>query len=188
MRKVIYSINLSLDGCVSHDLSPFEPDEEFMDHYARQMREVETQVYGRKIYQMMVPYWPAMAQDGTAPNRAEKDFAEAFAAVKQFIVFSRTLTTADRPNTRVVRDDPADEIRRLKQENGGDLHVSGVDIPRQLMEQGLIDEFRLLLIPVIAGAGPRLMEGLGLPERPKLRLLESRTFRSGCVHLRYEKA
>jgi dihydrofolate reductase len=188
MRKVIYSINVSLDGCVSHDLSPFTPDDEFMDHYTRQMREVETLVYGRKIYQMMVPYWPDMAKHGTAPDRAEKDFAEAFAAVKQFIVFSRTLKTADRPNTTLLHGDPAEEVRRLKQEAGGDLHVSGVDVPSQLMRHGLIDEFRLLVIPIVAGTGPRLMEGAGLPERQRLRLLESKTFKSGCVYHCYEKA
>ena len=187
MRKVIFSINVSLDGCVDHNLSPFAPDDEVMDHYTRQMREVETLVYGRKIYQMMVPFWPDMAKDGTAPNQALKDFAEAFAAVKQFIVFSRTLETADRPNTKIVHGDPAEEIRRLKQGSGGDLHVSGVDVPSQLMRQGLVDEFRLVVAPIIAGAGPRLMEGLGLPEGQKLGLVESKTFKSGCVYLRYEK-
>jgi dihydrofolate reductase len=68
MRKVIFSINMSLDGCVSHDL--FSPDDELMDHYTSQMREVETLVYGRKIYQIMVPFWPDMARAGAAPNRA----------------------------------------------------------------------------------------------------------------------
>lgn len=163
MRKVIFSINVSLDGCVDHN--GFVPDDELMDHYTRQMRDVETLVYGRKIYQLMVPFWPDMAKDGTAPNQALKDFAEAFAAVNQFIVFSRTLETVDLPNTKIVHGDPAVEIRRLKQVSGGDLHVGGVDVPSQLMRQGLVDEFRLVVVPIIAGAGPRLMEGSGLPER-----------------------
>ncbi len=187
MRKVIYSINISLDGCVSHDISPFVPDAEFMDHYTRQMREVETLVYGRKIYEMMVPYWPDMAKNRTAPDRAEQDFADAFAAVKQFIVFSRTLQTADRPNTTLVHGDPAEEIRRLKQGSGGDLHVSGVDVPSQLLRQGLVDEIRLVVVPVLAGKGPRLMEGMGLPQGQRLTLLESKAFKSGCVYLRYER-
>lgn len=188
MRKVIFSINVSLDGCVSHDLSPFAPDDEFMDHYTRQMREVETLVYGRKIYQMMVPYWPDVARNGTAPNRAVQEFAEAFAAVKQFIVFSRTLQSLDRPNTTLLRGDPAEEVRRLKQGSGGDLHISGVELPSQLMRHGLVDEFRLILIPVIAGKGPRLMEGLGLAEGRRLELLETKAFKSGCVYLRYGRA
>jgi dihydrofolate reductase len=188
MRKVIFSINVSLDGCVNHDLSPFAPDDEFMDHYTRQMREVETLVYGRKIYQMMVPFWPDMAKNGTAPTQALKDFAEAYAAVKHFIVFSRTLQTPDRPNTTIVHSDPAEEIRRLKQRSGGDLHVSGVDVPAQLMRQGLIDEFRLLVVPVLGGAGPRLMEGWGALEGQKLGLVETKTLNSGCVYLRYQKA
>lgn len=186
MRKVIFSINVSLDGCVDHQ-SQFAPDDELMDHYTRQMREVETLVYGRKIYQLMVPFWPDMAKDGSAPNQALKDFAEAFAAVKQFIVFSRTLEKAEPPNTKIVYGDPADEIRRLKQGSGGDLHISGVDVPSQLMRHGLVDEFRLVVLPLIAGSGPRLMEGFGLPEGQKLVLVESKTFKSGCVYLRYEK-
>jgi dihydrofolate reductase len=187
MRKVIFSINVSLDGCVDHSHSLFAPDEELMEHYTRQMREVETLVYGRKIYQLMVPFWPDMAKDGSAPTEWVKGFAEAFAAVKEFIVFSRTLEQADRPNTRIVHGDPADEIRRLKQGSGGDLHLSGVDVPSQLMRQGLVDEFRLVVAPLIAGVGPRLMEGFGLPEGQKLSLMESKTFKSGCVYLRYEK-
>jgi dihydrofolate reductase len=185
MRKVIFSINVSLDGCVDH--LQFVPDDELMDHYTRQMREVETLVYGRKIYQLMVPFWPDMAKAGSAPDQAQKDFAEAFAAVKQFVVFSRTLQKADRPNTKIVHADPAEEIRRLKQGSGGDLHVSGVDVPSQLMRHGLIDEFRLVVLPIIAGTGPRLMEGMGLPEGQKLGLVESKIFKSGCVYLRYEK-
>jgi dihydrofolate reductase len=185
MRKVIFSINVTLDGCVDHE--KFEPDQEFMDHYTRQMREVETLVYGRKIYQMMVPFWPQMARDKSAPVPWVGDFAEAFAAVKHIVVFSRTLEQAELPNVRIVRTDPAAEIRLLKQEQGGDLHVRGVDIPSQLMRQGLVDEFRLVVLPVIAGVGPRLMEGLGLPGGQKLALAESRTFKSGCIYLRLVK-
>ncbi len=185
MRRVIFSINVSLDGCVDH--SQFIPDDELMDHYTRQMREVETLVYGRKIYQLMVPFWPDLAKAGSAPTEAMKGFAEAFAAVKEFIVFSRTLEKADQPNTRIVSAEPRDEIRTLKQGSGGDLHISGVDVPAQLMRHGLVDEFRLVMLPVIAGAGPRLMEGSGLPEGQRLRLIESKVFKSGCVYLRYEK-
>jgi dihydrofolate reductase len=172
---------------VDHSHSQFAPDDELMDHYTRQMREVETLVYGRKIYQLMVPFWPELAKAGSAPTQGMKAFAEAFAAVKEFIVFSRTLEKADRPNTRVVHSDPSDEIRRLKQGSGGDLHISGVDVPSQLMKHGLVDEFRLVVAPVITGVGPRLMEGFDLPEGQKLGLVESKTFKSGCVYLRYEK-
>jgi dihydrofolate reductase len=176
---------MSLDGCVSHDL--FSPDDELMDHYTSQMREVETLVYGRKIYQIMVPFWPDMARAGAAPNRALGNFATAFAAVKHFIVFSRTLEKSDRPDTTIVHGDPAMEIGRLKTESGGDLHISGVDVPSQLMRHGLVDEFRIVVAPIVAGAGPRLMEGLALPEGQRLNLFESKTFRSGCAYLRYKK-
>jgi len=79
------------------------------------------------------------------------------------------------------------EIGRLKTESGGDLHISGVDVPSQLMRHGLVDEFRIVVAPIVAGAGPRLMEGLALPEGQRLNLFESKTFRSGCAYLRYKK-
>jgi len=186
MRKVIFSINVTLDGCVDHEKG-LPPDQEFMEHYTRQLREVETLAYGRKIYRLMVPFWPQMAKEKSAPEPWVQAFADSFAAVPHFVVFSRSLTQLDDPKARLVRTDPAEEIRRLKQEKGGDLHISGVDVPSQLMQQGLVDEFRLVLMPVLAGAGPRLMQGFGLPEGQKLKLLETKTFRSGCVYLRYVK-
>jgi len=186
MRKVIFSINTTLDGCVDHTKGV--PDEESMEHYTRLMRGVETLVYGRKIYQLMVPFWPDMAKSGSAPTPWTGEFAKAFDAVREFVVFSRTLKQAGHPNARIVSTDPVEEVRRMKQQQGGDIHISGVDLPSQLMKAGLVDEFHLLVAPIIAGAGPRLMEGSGLTEGLKLKLAGSKTFKSGCVQLRYEKA
>jgi dihydrofolate reductase len=75
----------------------------------------------------------------------------------------------------------------LKQEAGKNIWVGGVDIPSQLIEIGLVDEYRFVVQPIIAGNGRRLLEGISLPERLKLRLVESKTLKSGCVALHYLK-
>ena len=80
-----------------------------------------------------------------------------------------------------------DEILKLKQQPGNYILVGGIDIPSQLIELGLVDEFRILVLPVIAGNGRRLFEGDSLKEKLRLKLVESKTFKSGCVLLRYVK-
>jgi len=119
-------------------------------------------------------------------DKASNEFALAFDSVNK-IVFSRSLDSVEDRNTRIVRTDLHDEILKLKQEHGKNILVGGVDIPSQLMELGLIDEYRFVIGPVVAGEGTRLLEGVSLPERLQLRLVESKIFKSGCVALRYFK-
>jgi dihydrofolate reductase len=97
------------------------------------------------------------------------------------------LASAEDENTRIVRTNLRDEILRLKQEQGNNILVGGVDIPSQLIELGLVDEYRFVVMPVIVGGGRRLTEGVNLPEKCQLKLVESKTFKSGCVALRYLK-
>jgi dihydrofolate reductase len=183
MRNVIYAINLTLDGCCDH--TKFNPDDETHEHFTQLLREVDLLVFGRKTYQLMVPYWPDVAKDPSS-TKADVEFARAFVSSKK-VVFSRSLDSAEDKNTRIVRTDLRDEILKLKQEPGKNILVGGVDIPSQLIELGLIDEFRFIVQPIIAGEGRRLLEGVNLPEKCKLKLVESKTFKSGCVALRYLK-
>src|SRR5260370_17562234 len=90
-------------------------------------------------------------------------------------------------NTRIVRTKLREEIIKLKQEQGKNILVGGVDIPSQLIELGLVDEYRFVVTPIIAGEGTRLLEGVNLQEKCQLNLVESKIFRSGCVALRYLK-
>jgi len=99
----------------------------------------------------------------------------------------RSLGSAEDKNTKIVRSNLRDEILKLKQEQGKNILVGGVDVPSQLMELGLIDEYRFVVMPIIAGEGRRLMEGVSLPEKLELKLVESKPFKSGCVALRYLK-
>src|SRR5580692_3659302 len=184
MRKVIYAINLTLDGCIDH--TKFNPAEDLLEHYTRLLRDdAGVLVYGRKTYQLMVPYWPDIAKS-QSETKADIEFAQAFDS-KKLVVFSRSLDSVEGKNTRIVRTNLHDEILKLKQEPGKDILVGGVDIPSQLIKLGLVDEYRFVVMPIIAGEGRRLFEGVNLPEKLQLKLVESKTFKSGCVALRYLK-
>jgi dihydrofolate reductase len=185
MRNVIYAINITLDGCCDHT-KQHVPDEEIMEYYTRLLRdEAGLLVYGRKTYQLMVPYWPDIAKS-QSETKAENEFALAFDSLNK-AVFSRSLDSAEDKNTRIVRTNLRDEILRLKQEPGKNILVGGVSIPSQLIELGLVDEYRFVVTPIIAGEGRRLLEGVNLRESLRLKLVESKIFKSGCVALRYLK-
>jgi dihydrofolate reductase len=183
MRNVIYAINITLDGCCDHTKQI--ADDELLEHYTHLLREVDLLVYGRKTYQLMVPYWPDVAKDHSS-TKTDIEFARAFASRKT-VVFSRSLDSVEGKNTRIVRTNLRDEILKLKQEPGKNILLGGVDIPSQLIELGLVDEYRFVVQPIVAGEGKRLLEGVSLRESLKLKLVESKTLESGCVALRYLK-
>jgi dihydrofolate reductase len=181
---VIYAINVSLDGCVDHTIGI--PGDEVFEYSTHLLRDAGLLVYGRKTHQLMVPYWPDVAKN-PSETKADREFAQAFVSTSK-IVFSRTLESAEDKNTRIVRTNLKDEILKLKQEQGRNILVGGVDIPSQLIELGLVDEYRFMVMPIITGQGRRLFEGVSLQEKLKLNLVESRIFRSsGMVALRYLK-
>ena len=183
MRNVIYAINITLDGCVDHTKTV--GGDEILEHYTQLLREVDLFVYGRKTYQLMVPYWPEVAKN-PSETKASIEFARAFDSHNK-IVFSRSLESAEDKNTRIVHGNLHDEILKLKREQGKNILAGGVDIPSQLIELGLVDEYRFVVQPIIAGEGRRLLEGVNLAERLRLKLVESKTLKSGCVALRYLK-
>jgi dihydrofolate reductase len=183
MRKLIFAINITLDGCCDH--TKMIADGELLEHYTQLVGEVDLFVYGRKTYQLMVPYWPDIAKS-QSETKAENEFALAFDSINK-VVFSRTLTGADDKKTRIVRTGLREEILKLKQEPGKNILVGGVDIPSQLIELGLVDEYRFVVGPVVAGEGRRLLDGVSLQEKLQLKLIESKIFKSGCVALRYLK-
>jgi dihydrofolate reductase len=187
MRNVIFAINTTLDGCCDH--TKFNPDEETMEYFTRLTRDAETFLYGRKTYQLMVPYWPDVAKNHSGQNDRKSDieFAQAFDAVDKIIVFSQSLDSPEGKKTRIVRTSLRDEILKLKQEQGKNILTGGVIIPSQLAELGLIDEYHFVVHPIVLGEGRRLFEGINLQEKLQLKLVESKIFKSGCVALRYLK-
>jgi dihydrofolate reductase len=181
MRNVIFAINITLDGCVDHTKQ--FADDETHEYFTQLLREGGLLVYGRKTYQLMVPFWPEVAKNQSM-SKASNEFARVFDSLDK-VVFSRSMVSAEDRNTRIVRTNLRDEILKLKQEEGKNILVGGVDIPSQLIELGLVDEFHFVVGPIVAGEGRRLLEGVSLPESLQLRLVESKIFKSGCVALRY---
>src|SRR5438045_4125875 len=114
MRKLIFAINTTLDGCCDHTKQM--ADEETHEFFTDLMREADLQVFGRKTYELMVPFWPEVAKNQSM-TKASNEFARAFDSIHK-VVFSRSLDRAEDKNTRIVRTDLRDEILRLKQESG----------------------------------------------------------------------
>jgi dihydrofolate reductase len=183
MRKVIFAINITLDGCCDHTKQL--ADDETHEYFTQLLRGVDLLVFGRKTYELMVPFWPEVAKNRSM-TKASNEFAQTFDSIDK-VVFSRSLEGAEDKNTRVVRTNLHDEIVKLKQGPGKNILVGGVDVPSQLIEFGLIDEFRFVVGPIVAGVGRRLLEGVSLPEKLQLKFVESKIFKSGCVALHYVK-
>jgi dihydrofolate reductase len=183
MRNVIFAINITLDGCCDHTKQV--ADDESHEYFTHLLREVDLLVFGRKTYQLMVPFWPDVAKNQSM-TKASNEFARTFDSIEK-IVFSRSLDGAEGKNTRIVRTNLHDEILRLKQEQGKNILVGGVSVPSQLIELGLVDEYRFVVGPIVVGEGRRLLEGVSLPERLQVKLVDTKIFESGCVALRYLK-
>jgi len=183
MRNVIFAINITRDGCCDHTKQIAE--EETHEYFTHLMREVDLLVFGRKTYELMVPFWPEVAKNQSM-TKASNEFARAFDSINK-VVFSRSLDSAEDKNTRIVRTDLRDEILKLKQEQGKSILIGGVSVPSQLVELGLVDEYLFVVGPIVAGQGRRLLEGVSLREKLQLKLVKSKIFKSGCVALRYLK-
>ena len=183
MRKLIFAINITADGSCDHTTQL--PDEEVHRYFSQLLREIDVHVFGRKTYELMVPYWPDIAKNPTT-EEWENEFAREFVSTRK-VVFSRTAGGVEDKNTRVVSTNLHDEMVKLKQETGKGILVGGVDVSSQLIKLGLVDEYRFVVGPVIAGEGRRLLEGVSLEEKLRLKLVDAKVFKSGCVAHRYVK-
>lgn len=186
MSKLIYSMSVSLDGYVATrdcSLDFVHVDEELHEFFNDEARSVATMLFGRRMYELMVLHWPTRDQDPDA-TPVERDFARIWRG-KPKVVFSSTLEKAEW-NTRLVRGDPVEEVRRLKEQPDNDMDVGGPTLAASLIAADLVDEYRLYVNPVVLGAGipffPKLEQSLDL------RLLETRRFDGDVVYLRYERS
>jgi dihydrofolate reductase len=187
MRKIIYAINTTIDGYCDH--TKFYPDEEIMVYFTQLTREAGTFLYGRKTYELMIPYWPDLAKNHTGQDDRAVDieYARAFDAVEKIVVFSQSLDHPGGEKTSVFRTNLREEVLKLKQEEGKNIFTGGVALASQLAELNLIDEYHFVVHPLIAGEGARLFGGINLAEKLQLKLVESTVFKSGGVALRYVK-
>lgn len=184
MRKLIYSMTVSLDGYIAGPDGSIDwsvPDEELFRFHTQQVQETDVHLCGRRLYETMV-YWETAEE---SPLFAEHvKFAQIWKALPK-VVFSRTLESVV-GNTRLVRDGVGAEVGRLKQEPGKDIAVGGAGLAAACMRLELIDEWRLFVSPVLLGAGTPYFPTLDASA--ELELVETRTFGSRVVYLRYRRA
>lgn len=183
MRKLIYGINISLDGCCEH--TKFSGGDDIHDYFRELLEGVDLIIYGRKTYELMVPFWPEVAETQSM-DEAANAFAKVFANLKRVVV-SKTIDIVDDQQTTIIRDNLKDEILKLKHQPGKAISTGGVELPARLIELRLIDEFHMVIHPLIVGQGRRLFSEMFLPESLGLKLMSSKTLSSGCVALQYER-
>jgi dihydrofolate reductase len=182
MRKLIYSMGVSLDGFIAGpdgEIDWSAPDEELHRFHNQQMRETGAQLCGRRLYEVMT-YWET-ADENPSAAEYELEFARIWKDTPK-IVFSKTLEKVE-GNARLVKDSAAEEVARLKEQPGKNLAVGGAGLASTFMKLGLIDEYRLFVSPVVLGGGTPYFPALD--ERINLELVETRTFGSRVVYVRY---
>lgn len=183
MRKVVFGINVTVDGYCSH--TDGIADDEVHEYFTNVLRHASLLISGRITYQLMVPYWPDIAK-----HQSETDIVNEFARVYDAIdkvVFSTTLKHVDGNHTRIVRGNVAEEVVALKEQPGKDICVGSLSIASQLLDHGLIDEYHFVVHPVVAGKGPRLFETSKKQDRLHLDFVGSKNFQSGVIALQYKK-
>jgi dihydrofolate reductase len=184
MRKVIYSMGVSLDCFIAGPNGDFDwsaPDEELHRFHNEQTRELGAHLLGRRLYEVMV-YWET-AGENPSLSEYELEFARIWKNLPK-IVFSKTLEKVE-GNARLVSDGIAEEVTRLKEKPGKDLAVGGAGLAATLAKLGLIDEYRPFVSPVVVGGGTPFFPALDEPIN--LELVETRTFGSRVVYLRYRR-
>lgn len=184
MRKLIMAINITADGYCDHRAGI--ADEELHDFFSGLLREADTLLYGRKTFELMYPYWPTVAQNKTG-SKSEITFAELLDE-KEKIVFSKKGISTTWKHTRVLNDMNRDVILKLKEQNGRNILISGIDIADQLTRMHLIDEYYFVIHPVIYGKGKRFFESFELDTRVRLDLFDTQRFSSGAIALFYRVA
>ncbi len=179
MRPVMWQMMISLDGRFEGEGGALDwhvVDDEFTAYVEEMLAATDTILFGRRTYEALAGYWPtATSPEAPRMNALPK------------VVFSRTLAEAEWSNTRIVRQDPVAEVRRLQREDGeGTLSLFGSsELAGTLLAAGAIDEVRLVLCPVILGKGRSLLEGL--EDRHRLQLAATRKLASGVLILSYSR-
>jgi len=182
MRKVLFFMLTSLDGYFegpNRDISWHNADNEFNEFAIKQTGEFGAFLFGRVTYELMASYWP------TEVAKRDDPIVAGLMNSLPKIVFSKTLEKVDWENTRLVKENFVEVISMLKQEAGKDIAIFGSsDLTVTLMEHALVDEYRIMVNPVVLGNGKPLFKGI--KNKINLKLIKTKTFKSGNVLLCYE--
>ena len=177
MRQVVAGLFVSLDGVFEAPETWHFPyfNDEMGETIASQMAAADTMLLGRRTYEEFAAYW--------ADKGSDVELADQINNTPK-LVASTTLKTVDWRNSNLIEGDVAEHLRRLKQEPGKDIAITGsATLVRSLLRDGVLDELRLLVHPIVVGSGKRLFDGGG--DRVSLKLVDSRTFTTGVLYLTY---
>ncbi len=184
MRKLIMAINITADGFCDHRAGI--PDAELHNFFSDLLENADTMLYGRKTFELMYPYWPDVARDKTG-TESEIRFAELLNGLEK-IVYSKQGVTTNWQHTTVLSDLNRDDILKLKEKEGRDILIGGIDLSDQLTKMQLIDEYYFVVHPVLYGKGKHFFESLELEKRVRLELFKTQPFQSGAIALFYRVA
>ncbi len=181
MGLLTFALNVTLDGCCDHREGV--PDEEMLRYWTRAMDSTGAMLFGRTTYELMESAWPQMARDPEAAP-SDRAWARKLAAKLKYVV---STTRRDFPwsNTHHVRGDLARAVRAIKKATPRGVMVGSPMLSAELLRLGLVDEYRLLVHPVVAGHGPYLFAGLKASLR--LELVASKRLKSGILALHYRR-
>lgn len=180
MRKVVFAINITIDGYCGHE-SGVAADDELHEYFTKLLKDSDVEIFGRNTYELMYPYWHDVAVN-QSETKALNEFALAYDSLSK-IVFSTTLQSVKWNNTTLRHSGLREEIQKLKKLPGRSILIGGLNIASQVAQWDLIDEYHFVVHPIIAGQGPRLFEAGG---EHLLKLVESKVFQSGAVALHYQ--
>lgn len=199
MRKLIFAINITIDGYADHTSGI--ADDELHDFYANLLGTVDIVLFGRKTYQLIESYWSKAPSDPQA-TKSMIEFANKINSLPK-IVFSRTLdkislsseaaTMEGWKNTKLIKENMLEEVLKLNEQSGNNISVGGISIASTFMKRDLIDECWFLVQPIVLGGGRRLFSQRdGMPEKlnhynRQLELVDTDKFKSGVVVLHYKK-
>ena len=184
-RKLIYSMTMSLDGFIAApdgDIGWSAPDEELHRFHNQRVREIGVHLLGRRLYETML-YWET-AEENPSASESELEFARIWKNIPRIVV-SKTLEQVE-GNARLARASVAEEVAKLKEQPGPDLAVGGAGLASTCIELGLVDQYDVFVSPIVLGAGTPYFPAL--EARIDLELVETRTFGSRIVFLRYRRA
>lgn len=194
MRKLFLHINVSLDGFIEDQHRQIDwhfMDDEFEEYVNNMLRSIDAMLFGRVAYELLASYWPTAAENPAAavnPENPERHIEAAFMMNKlpKYVV-SKTLRTTEWNNSHIINGNIAEEIAKLKAEPGKDIALfAGANLVSTFMKLNLIDEYRLIINPVLLGKGTRLFNGEY--EKSNLELLDVKKFGNGALVLSYKAA
>src|ERR1051325_214100 len=180
MRKVVFAINITIDGYCGHETGI--ADDELHEYFTGRLRDSGVEILGRNTYHLMYPYWHDVAVN-QSETKMINEFARTFDVIPK-IVFSTTLKSIEWNNTTLLHGNLREEIMKLKGQPGKNIFIGGLNIASQVAQWDLIDEYHFVVHPIIAGAGPRLLESV---RNRTLNLIGQKSFGSGVVALHYKK-